>query len=124
MKKIFLSLLLLLSTPAWSETTATLTAGPLLSLGSIRLGGADWEAGLLGSGFLGIFVLTRKNDFYMGVGPGVSVHYITGYGLRGALGLERELWGNIFVKLEASSYSASNGLSAGELQAGLTIKLR
>lgn len=92
--------------------------GALASPTSLRLGGREWEAGLLGNSVPGIIVLKNLHpSFYCAYGLG----YTDNVGLYAGLGAEfLKLW-IVGIRFEAAAFSSINNHSEGFLTLGIDL---
>lgn len=92
--------------------------GALASPNSLRVGGKEWEMGLLGNSIPGIVALKNLHpSFYCAYGLGVS----DGAGLYVGLGAEfLKLW-IVGIRFEAGAFSSLNNNSEGFLTLGIDL---
>ena len=92
--------------------------GSLASPSSLRVGGREWEAGLLGNSVPGIIALKNLHpSFYCAYGLG----YTDSVGLYAGMGAEFfKLW-IVGIRFEAAAFSSINNHSEGFLTLGIDL---
>ncbi len=92
--------------------------GSLATPNSLRIGGREWEAGLLGNSVPGIVALKNLHpSFYCAYGLG----YTDNVGLYAGMGAEfLKLW-VVGIRFEAAAYSSLNNHSEGFLTLGIDL---
>lgn len=92
--------------------------GSLATPNSLRIGGREWEAGLLGNSVPGIIALKNLHpSFYCAYGLG----YTDNVGLYAGIGAEfLKLW-IVGIRFEAAAYSSIDNHSEGFLTLGIDL---
>lgn len=105
---------------ATSRYSVYAAAGSALGLGSVRLGVADWEAGLLNQQTLGVNKISFLNEqAYAAFGFGLALSARSGLAVYGGMGWETPLFWSVRLRLEMNASAATTGQTIGQLQAGL-----
>lgn len=101
-----------------------IAAGPLISLGSVRFGYGEWEAGLLNSQSLGFDKIFSSGDYYSAFGFVVTM--LGGNqmapGFYGGVGFDPQLWTIFHLRGELNATVGSNGLTAAEADLGISLE--
>lgn len=137
MRAFFRSLLLIMSlvwsSRAWSWTpwifedrtySAYVGVGPALAFPQVRLGGDEWEGGILTSKAIGFDKIFREGSTYAAFGLVYQTTSPAGGGFYGAVGVEFPFWKYFSFRSELNSVAASNGFVRGEATAGLGLHVR
>lgn len=120
MSRLFCILFLTLSlhSIAKAEIRAYGAFAPLLQLpGSLRVGGNNWEFGLIMPGVLGVDKLFHFQKYY--AAWGVVVGLGTSPGFYGAIGMSLDLFWGFYFRGELGGAGLINGYARAEGQVGL-----
>jgi hypothetical protein len=124
--KIFIMLLMLISfspkgqaAPNESFGHLYAAAGELYGLGALRIGGKNWEAGLMNSSSLGLGRVIYRGGMYA-IGGGILT-LASNIGLFGALGKEWDFWKIWAFRVEGNIAHGVGNYSAAQVHLGLSV---